>query len=163
MTDQALSSFGSLARDLNRAEADEINAYRTWAEKHAPVEKTELRFLNHPSDLLAVSTVDAHNSPKASPGSQELEALEPSSKPAAEPTGATKAAEPNKIGEPLKIAFLGLPLVLLLPIIAFAIVPDVLARLVMMVLIGLAEAAVVTNTELANLMDPPNWITCASM
>lgn len=129
------------------------------------MEKSELRFLNHSDDLLAVGKSAGSSSQKVtkSPSPPELDVPEPK-KIDPEPV---KEEEPKVAGDQttdsFKLVFSGLPLVLLLPIIAFAIIPGIMARMAMMTLIGLAEATVVTNTELVNLMDPQNWITCASM
>lgn len=38
------------------AQTDEIRDYRSWMEKHMPIDKSEARFLSHESDLLAVTS-----------------------------------------------------------------------------------------------------------
>ncbi|KAF2876781.1 hypothetical protein BDV95DRAFT_561553 [Massariosphaeria phaeospora] len=56
-----------------------------------------------------------------------------------------------------------LPLMLVLPLMVFAIVPSVLGRLFITVLIGAAEVKlVVTSTELMEFMTVREWVVCAS-
>ena len=56
------------------------------------------------------------------------------------------------------------PLILVLPLMAFAIVPSLLGRLFVIVLIGGAELRLVMSTpELMSFMTVQEWTTAASM
>jgi hypothetical protein len=60
-----------MVKKVDTAETEDIQAYRTWVEKRTPIDYAETRFLNHSTDLLAVSrrkstsTVDGVPSPQA--------------------------------------------------------------------------------------------------
>lgn len=57
-----------------------------------------------------------------------------------------------------------LPLILVLPLLAFAIVPSLLGRLVVIALIGAAEVRLVVSTpELMSYMTVRDWSLAASM
>jgi hypothetical protein len=57
-----------------------------------------------------------------------------------------------------------LPLILVLPLMAFAIVPGLLGRLFVLVVIGGGIIKVITTTrELVELMTPREWTGCASV
>ena len=60
-------------------------------------------------------------------------------------------------------AAVGLPLIAMLPLMAFAIVPSLLGRLFIITLIGAGEVMVVTSTELIDFMTVREWSLCASM
>ena len=61
-------------------------------------------------------------------------------------------------------AAIGLPLILVLPLMVFGIVPGLLGRLFIMVLMGAAEVRMVTSTpELMELMTIKEWAVCASV
>jgi hypothetical protein len=130
--DQALSSFGNLSKALDPADAGDIKRYRAWMDWHAPLERNETRFLEHKSDLLALSkkkTVDT--------------------------VGGVGQDQPNVIW---------LPLIAVLPLMVFAIVPGFLGRLFIIAVIGAAEVKMVTtSSELTGLMTGREWFICASM
>ena len=129
--DQALTSFNGLVKELDPAGADDIQAYRTWLEKRAPIDFTETRFLERKNDLLAVSR----------PGS----------------ISATRSSQHQS-------AVVWLPAMLVLPLLAFVIVPSVLGRLVVIALIGGAGFRQVTLTpELLAYMTVQEWSIAASV
>jgi hypothetical protein len=130
-TDQALTSFNGLLKELDPASAEDVQAYRAWMEKRTPIDSTESKFLEHKNDLLAVSR--------------------PTS------VSATHSGQHQA-------AIVWLPLVLVLPILAFAIVPSLFGRLVVIVLIGAAGLKQVTSTpELMSFMTIQAWSVAASM
>jgi hypothetical protein len=49
-TDQALTSFNGLLKEMDPAGAEDIQAYRTWMEKRSPIDFTETRFLERKND-----------------------------------------------------------------------------------------------------------------
>lgn len=120
-----------MIKNLDPADNEDLQVYRTWMEKHAPVEKFESRFLDHKNDLFSVART----------------------KPASNASG---------VG-PVQSAVLGLPLILVLPLLAFAMIPGLLGRLFIIILIGSAEVALFASTELVSLMTVKEWVTCASM
>ncbi|KAF2687807.1 hypothetical protein K458DRAFT_170556 [Lentithecium fluviatile CBS 122367] len=127
----ALTSFNNLVNNVDTADKEDIQAYRTWIEKRTPIDYAETRFLEHGTDLLAVSQrrsasiggVPAHQS-----------------------------------------AAIFLPLILVLPLMAFAIVPGLLGRLFVLVAIGGGIVKVIMSTqELMELMTPREWTGCFSV
>lgn len=128
---QALSSYSTMIKNLDPANNEDLQVYRTWMEKHAPVEKFESQFLDHKNDLFSIART----------------------KPASNASG---------VG-PVQSAGLGLLLILVLPLLAFAMIPGLLGRLFIIILIGSAEVAVVASTELISLMTVKEWVICASI
>ena len=130
-TDSALSSFSNMLRNLAPADMEDIQAYRTWVAKRAPIDYAETRFLERSSDLLALS-----------------------------PRSASTASG----GSPRQSAAIFLPLILVLPLMAFAIVPGLLGRFIVLVLIGGGILKLLTSTkELMDLMTLREWTGCFSM
>ncbi|KAF2268637.1 hypothetical protein CC78DRAFT_540891 [Lojkania enalia] len=58
---------------------------------------------------------------------------------------------------------IGLPLLAMLPLMAFATTPGLLGRLFCIMLIGAVEVAVVVSTELIDMMTFREWAVCASI
>ena len=129
--DQALASFSNVMKNLDPASTDDIEAYRTWMERHAPIEHAETRFLERRHDLVAVSARRSANNVGGAGRNQSVAVC--------------------------------LPLILVLPLMAFAMIPGLVGRLFIIALVGSAGVAVVTSTELMGLMTVREWIGCASM
>ena len=53
--DSALTSFNTMVQQLDPANTQEIEAYRSWLDKRAAIDHAETRFLDHGKDLLTVS------------------------------------------------------------------------------------------------------------
>lgn len=119
-----------MLKNLDPANAEDVQAYHTWMERHAPIDQTESRFLDRKNDLLAVSRRSA-----------------------------------NIVGgvKPHQSIAIGLPLLAMLPLMAFAAIPGLLGRLFSIILIGMVEVAVITSTELIDFMSVREWVVCASM
>ncbi|KAF2274818.1 uncharacterized protein EI97DRAFT_357479, partial [Westerdykella ornata] len=132
---QALSSFSSMLKNLDTASPADIQTYRTWLQRHCPIDSNEARFLECKDDLVAISR--PHGS--------------------ASGTGGGGGVSPHQR------AAVGLPLIAVFPLMAFAIVPGLLARLFILTVIGAAEVFVVTSSELMGLMTVREWFVCASM
>jgi hypothetical protein len=131
-TDQALTSFNGLLKEMDPAGAEDIQAYRAWMDKRSPIDFTESRFLERKSDLLAVSRRPAVVS--TTRGGQD------------------------------KSAVIWHALALVLPLLAFAIVPSLVGRLVVIALIGAAEVRQVTLTpELMSYMTIQEWSIAGAM
>lgn len=138
-TDQALSSFNNLLNDLDPASPEATQAYRDWIEKREPIDYVETRFLERKHDLLAVSK-------KA----QSVEKLE---------TNMTHRALDTQ-----QLAAVWLPLALILPLMAFAIVPHLIGRLLVIVLIGAAEVKLVLAApEAKSFMSVREWVVAATV
>lgn len=61
-------------------------------------------------------------------------------------------------------AVIGLPLILVLPLMTFAVIPGLFGRVFILSLIGAGQVAVVSSTpELMGLMALKEWFFCASM
>ncbi|KAF1973290.1 hypothetical protein BU23DRAFT_134352 [Bimuria novae-zelandiae CBS 107.79] len=128
----ALTSFNTMVKNLDPANTEEIQAYHSWMEKHAPIDHMESRFLEHKNDLLTVS----------------------------EGRSATTlgGVAPRQSGA------IWLPLVLVLPLMMFAIVPGMLGRLVTLSITGAATAKLISSTEeLMEMMAPREWVGCFSV
>ncbi|KAF2711524.1 hypothetical protein K504DRAFT_223157 [Pleomassaria siparia CBS 279.74] len=128
---QALSSYSSMLKNLDAANAEDMHAYHSWMERHVPIDRTEARFLERKGDLLTVSQ-----------------------RRSATAVGGVR---------PQQSAAIGLPLILVLPLMAFAVVPGLLGRLFIVMLIGGAEVMLVTWTELLDLMTVKEWVACSSV
>lgn len=132
--DQALTSFNGLLKELDPASTEDIQAYRTWMEKRSPIDPAETRFLDRKHDLLAVSR-------------------------------RTSVSTPPRVGVgQQQHAALWLGLMLVSPVLAFAIVPSLLGRLVVIALIGAVGFQQVTSkAELMSYMSVQEWSISASM
>jgi hypothetical protein len=134
-TDQALTSFNGLLKEMDPASAEDIQAYRAWMEKRAPIDVAETRFLERKNDLLAVW------------------------RPTAVVSTTRGSRQPPQSADVIWMA-----LALVLPLLAFAIVPSLLGRLVVIGLIAAVEARQVTLTpELMNYMTFREWSLAAAM
>ncbi|KAF2495691.1 hypothetical protein BU16DRAFT_461154 [Lophium mytilinum] len=140
---QALSSYSTMMKDLDPASADDIQAYHSWMERHAPVDKAESRFLEHRNDLLAIGRRKRSSSAGV-----------------AGATGVVGGAGPV---ESAALGLLLMLVLLILPLMAFAVIPGLLGRLFIIVLIGMGQAAAVTQTDLVGLMSEREWAKCGSM
>ena len=128
-----MSSYNSMLKSLEPASSEDVEAYRAWLEKHEPIEARETRFIERNCDLVEVRR-----------------------RRSASVSGGGSAG-------PYQRAAVGLPLMAVLPVVAVAMVPSLLGRLLMVVVIGTAEAMLVTSTELVELMTQREWFICASM
>ena len=124
-----------MLKNLDAPHTKEIRSYHAWMEKHSPIDRTESLFLSHKTDLLSL-------------------------------TRRRRSATNTTVGGAgvgLQSAVIGFPLILVLPLMAFAIVPGLLGRLFMLILIGAGELMLVTSTELMDLMSVKEWALCSSV
>ena len=144
--DKALLSFSNVSKSLEQAPAQAIQDYREWMDEHDPVDETESSFLEQDEDLVttgprkpAVSTPTATATSTATPA----------------------AGQEAPQSAPPAITF---PLLLILPLVAFAIVPSLLGRIIV---IGLAvgmEGKIVRETpQLMRLLSLRNWSVAAAV
>ena len=55
LLDRALSTYSSLSQSIDTASSEDIKVYKDWITKHAPVIDAEAAFLDHTSDLAAIT------------------------------------------------------------------------------------------------------------
>ncbi|RMZ72054.1 hypothetical protein GMOD_00007045 [Pyrenophora seminiperda CCB06] len=131
---KALSSFSDISKELHRPTAKDIEAYRNWMDENEPLDYAESQFIERDSDLVAI--------PRKASG-----------KPAPPPDD-----------EHHQSAAVWFPLTLVLPLMAFAIVPSLVGRLLVLVAIVGAEHKLVMSTpELKSFMTTHEWNAAASM
>jgi hypothetical protein len=107
-------------------------------DEHDPVDEAESQFLEQDSDLVTVSR-------------------KVSSASASSPSTAAPAAGQDQ-------SAIWFPLTLVLPLMAFAIVPSLLGRLLVIVLIVGAELKMVTSTpQLMNMLSTREWAAAGSL
>lgn len=124
-----------MAKSLDPASTDDVDAYRAWLAKHAPIEAAEARFLDRKEDLLALA------GPRSS-------------------ASVSRAPAVKRAGRMDQLS-LSLPLIAILPLMVYAIVPTFLGRLFILTLVGIWEVKVVTSGELMGLMAVRDWYICA--
>jgi len=108
-------------------------------DEHDPINEEESRFLEEDADLVT------------------LPRKVPSSSSSAPPSTAAPAAGQDQ-------SAIWFPLTLVLPLMAFAIVPSLLGRLLVIVLIVGAELKMVTSTpQLNNMLSTREWAAAASV
>jgi hypothetical protein len=150
--DKALLSFSNVSKSLEQAPAQAIQDYREWMDEHDPVDETESSFLEQDEDLVTI-------------GPRKPAVSTPTTTATATATGtstATPAAgQDAPQSAPPAITF---PLLLILPLVAFAIVPSLLGRIIV---IGLAvgmEGKIVRETpQLMRLLSLRNWSVAAAV
>lgn len=109
-------------------------------DEHDPINEEESQFLEEDADLVTL--------PRKVPSSSSSSAPPSTAAPAA---GQDQSA-------------IWFPLTLVLPLMAFAIVPSLLGRLLVIVLIVGAELKMVTSTpQLNNMLSTREWVAAASV
>ncbi|MCJ1465844.1 hypothetical protein MMC07_004463 [Pseudocyphellaria aurata] len=107
---RALSSYSNLTKSLDPASEADINAYREWIAEHAPIVEQEAAFLQNEADLITVAPEKSNSSTLMQSHSHgQLEA------------------------PVIMVAF-----TLVSTIIVFKVVPQILARLVISAVVGVA-------------------------
>lgn len=120
-----------MVKTLDPANAEDVQAYRSWMDQCTPIDRAETKFLEHKDDLLTVAGGSAST---------------------------VGGVTPRQSGA------IWLPLVLVLPLMAFAIVPGLVGRLVTLSLTGAAIAKLIASTqELMDMMTAREWASCFSV
>ncbi|KAF1984381.1 hypothetical protein K402DRAFT_142802 [Aulographum hederae CBS 113979] len=132
---QALTSYSNSIRNFERTESEQIQRYRVWMQEHAPIDPNEAKFLGHAEDLISARRPDMN---------EELRGH--NAAPMRQPAAVTLPA-----------------MILLLPLVAFSIIPGLFARLCFLGLLGLGGYAVFSSTEIANVMSVADWKNCAAV
>lgn len=126
-----MCSFNSLVKELDASTTEDVQAYRAWIDKRAPIDYAETRFLAREQDLVVVSRKSV------------------------------ATASPVVVAHHHSAA-VWFPLTLTLPLMAFAIVPGLLGRLVVITLLCGAELWMVRVTpELVGFMSTQEWTVAA--
>jgi hypothetical protein len=144
--DKALLSFSKVSKSLEQAPAQAVQDYREWMDEHDPVDETESSFLEQDEDLVTIGPrKPAVSTPTITATATSV----------ATPTTGQDALQ----SAPPAITF---PLLLILPLVAFAIVPSLLGRIIV---IGLAvgmEGKIVRETpQLMRLLSLRDWSIAA--
>ena len=146
--DKALLSFSNGSKSLEQAPAQAIQDYREWMDEHDPVDEKESSFLEQDEDLVTI-------------GPRKPAVSTPTTTATATSTATPAAGQDAPQSAPPAITF---PLLLILPLVAFAIVPSLLGRIIV---IGLAvgmEGKIVRETpQLMRLLSLRNWSVAAAV
>jgi len=146
--DKALLSFSNVSKSLEQAPAQAIQDYREWMDEHDPVDEKESSFLEQDEDLVTI-------------GPRKPAVSTPTTTATATSTATPAAGQDAPQSAPPAITF---PLLLILPLVAFAIVPSLLGRIIV---IGLAvgmEGKIVRETpQLMRLLSLRNWSVAAAV
>lgn len=128
--DRALASYAKLTKNLSPASHSDISAYRTWISEHAPVVEQEAAFLQQGCDLIAVT-----------PQCVNL----------------TKPNTSFRTGSALETPVIVVAFGLLSTIIVFKVVPQILARLVISAMVGIAALCTLSPEVMTNVMCVRDW------
>ncbi|KAF2835645.1 hypothetical protein M501DRAFT_322910 [Patellaria atrata CBS 101060] len=142
---QALTSYNGVSTCLEPAAIDSIRAYKKWIERNACIDKSETQFLDHKKDLLSMKAFSLQDTVP--------------SVPLATPTPSTLST-PSTSEKSVRMCF---TLTLLLPLLVFAFVPSVIGRLLVLTVISAVEVAIVSSTELLQLLSTSEWMTCGGV
>ncbi|KAG9190018.1 hypothetical protein G6011_08106 [Alternaria panax] len=138
---KALLAFGQMNRELEGAGKGEVRAYREWMDEVEAVDEAESQFLERDGDLVSVAP-------------RKMATVTPTSTT----TSTAQSAAPSPYSA---ITF---PLLLILPLIAFAIVPSLLGRIVVIGLAVSVAGKVVRETpQLVGLLAGRDWCVAAAM
>lgn len=126
---RALSSYSNLTKSLDPASEADIKTYQEWIAEHAPVVEQESAFLQSEADLITVS-------------------------PAKRPSTSLMQSHPR--GE-LEAPVIMVAFVLVSTIIVFKVVPQIMARLVISAVVGVASLCTLSPSVLSDLKSIRNW------
>jgi hypothetical protein len=127
--DRALASYSNLTKGLEAASPADIHLYREWIAEHAPIVEQESAFLDHESDLVAVSARgNVLSADHRSGNHAELET-------------------------PLVIV----AFTLVSTIIVFKVVPRFLARIVISAIVGVAALCLLSPVVLSDWESIKHW------
>lgn len=127
-----MCSFTGVLKQLDPSTTEDVQAYRTWMDRRTPIDPAETRFLAREQDLVVVSRTSAAASTSPVAAQQH------------------------------SAAAVWFPLTLTLPLVAFAMVPSLLGRLVVLALAGsVALWMVAVTAELAAFMSRQEWAVAA--
>ena len=128
--DRALTSYSNLTKSLEPASYADVSAYRTWIKEHAPIVEQEAGFLQREADLLTVSRT------AGKPTSPCLQQVSSSS---------------------LETPVVVVAFALVSTIIVFKVVPQIIARLVISAMVGIASLCTLSPGLVTNLRGLREW------
>ncbi|KAF2147285.1 uncharacterized protein K452DRAFT_217741 [Aplosporella prunicola CBS 121167] len=130
----AMSSYGKMMKVLEPAKAEDISRYQAWLHLHAPISEAESRFLKRGADLMVL------------PRRQQQQ---------------LRIFGVHGL-DTIQAATLALPVFLLLPLIAYSIIPGFGARMFVLAILGISEATMVASTRFYQIMTVREWGVCAA-
>ncbi|CAN9458895.1 unnamed protein product [Alternaria alternata] len=139
-------AIGKVSKSLEQAPAQAVQDYREWMDEHDPVDETESSFLEQDDDLVII-------------GPRKPAVSTPTTT-----ATATSVATPTAGQDALQSAppAITLPLLLILPLVAFAIVPSLLGRIIVIGLTVGMEGKIVRETpQLMRLLSLRDWSIAA--
>ena len=125
--DRALTSYSNLTKSLDPASQTDITAYRTWIAEHTPIDEQESAFIQKDTDLLGIS-------------SQSI----------------TRTTT-SRAGTALETPIVLVAFALLSTIVVFKVVPQILGRLVVSALVGIASLCTLSPEVMTNLNCVRDW------
>ena len=135
LLDRALSSYSSLTQSLEPASQADINTYQEWITEHAPIAEQETVFLRREADLIAVS-----------PQKKKSRSI-------------INSNIRSEIDNPaLIVAF-----TLISALIVFKFVPQILARLIISLVFGVASLYTIAPSVFSDVKIIRNWTGSISM
>ena len=126
---RALSTYSNLTKNLEPASTTDITAYREWIAKRAPIAKEEAAFLDHEADLVV-----------AGPHKTLI------------PPSLSTQADRELQADVVIVAF-----TLVSTVIVFRVVPQLLARLVISAMVGIASLCTLQPSVLSNVRSIRDW------
>ncbi|KAI9775760.1 MAG: hypothetical protein M1839_000888 [Geoglossum umbratile] len=146
---QALTSYTTLIKTHAPATKEDIKRYRSFMSKHAPLSEPESRFLYEEADLLAATGPNSHNH---------------NHKQNKSPTPENPTPLPRwmsfLLGDGYMLVLAG---AILMPILAFSIIPGYLGRLAFVAMVAVATVALLGESKIAGVMGGWEWGMSASM
>ncbi|KAL9131699.1 MAG: hypothetical protein Q9217_000440 [Psora testacea] len=124
---RALTSYSNLVKSLDPASQRDIKIYKEWIAQHVPVSREETRFLQTEADLVAVTPPHNPSQPQAYQGAQ------------------------------LDFPIIVLAFAFVSTIIVFRVVPQILARLVISAMVGIASLCTLSPSMSMSLEGLRDW------
>ncbi|KAL1793831.1 hypothetical protein ACET3X_007252 [Alternaria dauci] len=124
---KALASFNQVSISLERPSQQAIHDYREWMDAHEPIDETESAFLERDDDLV---TIGSGNSSGSSSARKPATTTAVPTPPPAPSTATAATGQPDASPRSTAPPAITLPLLAVLPLVAFAIVPTLLGRVV---------------------------------
>jgi hypothetical protein len=142
--------------NLETAQSVDIQSYRAWFEKRVPIDRKEGEYLIREKDLITLTPLGSR------PIEQKMDQkTEESLAEMPEQIIADSEDVPSDLF--VQLAPLILPMILLLPILAFAIIPNLAGRLLVTIIIAAVHIAITISSGVYGILSPREWMLSASM
>ena len=151
-----------MVKKFDKAELDDVLTYKSWLVENRPVgvalaeSDTESRLFNeHEEDLICLR--------KNSLGTQS-KSSKAKSAPASMPASRRTSVAMKEVGGPVRpqVATIGLAILLLIPFMTFHVIPSSIGRLFIVLVVSLAQGAMVASTPVGAYMSENEWMICAA-